>query len=402
LSKRESDAELMRRCLALARRGLGWTSPNPLVGCVIVRGGEVLAEGAHLELGGLHAERAALLSLSSAADRAAGVITPGCAKGAALYCNLEPCSHEGRQPPCVNAIIAAGISVVVWGADDADPRSAGCARAILEAAGIEVVSGVLEDECRDLNDAFYHRHSQPQDRPGARRRAFVAIKAAVSADGRIAGPGGAPAQITGPQARAYAHELRQKYDAILIGAGTLRMDDPLLTVRPDVLAADGIEIERPRDPAAIVVTASGDLPPEAKLFRAKRAGRIRDCETGDAQVIVAAPDDAVLPELPPHVSVLRVERLAAGGFDWQSLFEKLPEMGIYSVLVEGGAKVWSALLEREFWDRLLVFKSGLEIGAGVPVPEIVNSRLRGNALEGIQRDEIKLGNDVASFFRKRP
>jgi len=329
-------------CLLEAMRGLGWTSPNPLVGCVIVRDGAVYARGAHLEDGQAHAERNALLMLSNADDAAAGRITPGCAKGATLYVNLEPCSHHGRTPPCTDAIIAAGVARVVYGDRDSDPRSAARARAVLEAAGIAVTGGVCEDECRRFNDKFHHLHARrydlTDDRGSAPARAFVAIKIAQSLDGKIALANGESKWITCPESRARVHLLRQAYDAVLIGAETLRKDDPLLTARTDVLAHGGIEIARPRDPIAIVVTKSGVLPANAKLFTEPRAPR---AGTG---IIVAVPKVVIPSGIPSSAVVLDLPEAADGGIDWLALFEKLPEYGIHSVLVEGGAGVWTSII----------------------------------------------------------
>jgi diaminohydroxyphosphoribosylaminopyrimidine deaminase/5-amino-6-(5-phosphoribosylamino)uracil reductase len=324
------DGFYIRLCLLEAMRGLGWTSPNPLVGCVIARDGAVIARAAHLEDGLAHAERSAFLMLSSAEDAAAGRITPGCASGATLYVNLEPCSHHGRTPPCTDAIIGAGIARVVYGDCDSDPRSAGRARAVLENAGVAVTSGVCEDECRRFNERFHHRHTH--------KRAFVAVKIAQSLDGKIALADGASKWITCAESRARVQMLRQAYDAVLIGAGTLRADDARLTVRRDELAQDGIELARPRDPVAIVVTKSGVLPQDARLFKESRATR------GETAVIVAAPKNVDVSGIPANAVVLRVPDATNGGIEWSALLERLPDFGVYSVLVEGGAGVWTSLI----------------------------------------------------------
>ena len=232
----------MRLALQEAVRGLGHTSPNPAVGAVIVKNGRVLARGYHHRAGQPHAEIEALRALGSEAR----------ARGATIYVPLEPCSTHGRTPPCTDAIRRAGFARVVIGATDPNPRHAGRAAGLLSATGIAVRAGVLGDECTRLNRAF--------NRWIVTGRPWVIAKAALTLDGRLARPPGEGRWLSGPAARAHAHRQRAWVDAILIGAGTLRADNPRLTVR-GVPGADPA-----RQPWRVVLTRGGDLPPDAHLF----------------------------------------------------------------------------------------------------------------------------------------
>ena len=232
----------MRLALREAAKGDGLTSPNPAVGAVIVRNGRVVGRGYHRAAGQPHAEIEALRSLKR----------PEQARGATIYVTLEPCSTHGRTPPCTDAILRAGLRRVVGGATDPNPRHAGGGLRLLEAAGIEVHAGVLADECNRLNRAFnkWIVTGQP----------WVIAKAALTLDGRLTRPPGEDRWLSGPRARAHAHRQRARVEAILIGAGTLRADNPRLTVR-------GVRgMERTRQPWRVVLTRGGELPTDAHLF----------------------------------------------------------------------------------------------------------------------------------------
>jgi len=233
------DEEFMRAALAEARRGVGHTSPNPAVGAVIVRGGKIVARGYHHRAGLPHAEIEALRALPK----------PALAKGATIYVTLEPCSTHGRTPPCVNAIIAAGFRRVVIGTIDPNPAHAGHGVEILRAAGIAVTTGVMEKECRELNVAFNHWI--------VTKLPLVIAKAGMSLDGRLTRPPGEGQWLTNAAARKDAHQLRARVDAILVGAETVRRDNPRLTVRGERGA---------KQPWRIVMTRSGNLPKDAHLF----------------------------------------------------------------------------------------------------------------------------------------
>ena len=235
-----AETHWMHRCLTLASQGRGRTAPNPMVGAIIVRGDEVLAEGWHRAPGLAHAELDALNALTT--DPA----------GATMYVNLEPCCHHGRTPPCTDAIIKSGISRVVVGVIDPDPRMQGKGIALLREAGIEVEVGVAEAECRALNEAYFSVLE--------RGRPWVTVKAAITLDGRIADADGASQWITGPQARAAGHALRNGHDAVLVGSGTLQSDDPSLNTR----------LDGGRDALPVLLDSELRCPADAKVLSAGR------------------------------------------------------------------------------------------------------------------------------------
>ena len=229
------DRALMQRCLTLARRALGRTAPNPLVGSVIVQAGTIVGEGFHPAAGQPHAE---VFALREAGEQA---------QDATLYVNLEPCNHYGRTPPCSEAIVAAGIQRVVVGMVDPDPRVSGGGIARLRQAGIEVTVGIEEADCRKLNEAFVHRilHQRP----------FGILKYAMTLDGKIATTTGHSAWVTGSAARAEVHQLRATCDAVIVGGNTVRRDNPLLTSRQETT------------PLRVVMSRSLDLPLNAQLWQ---------------------------------------------------------------------------------------------------------------------------------------
>lgn len=230
------DRAMMQRCLELARQAWGRTAPNPLVGAVIVQGGEIIGEGFHPQAGQPHAE---VFALQAAGDQA---------RGATIYVNLEPCSHYGRTPPCADALIQAGIQKVVVGMVDPNPQVAGTGIDRLRAADIEVVVGVEEAACRELNAGFIHRmlYQQP----------FGILKYAMTLDGKIATTTGHSAWVTGPAARNWVHQLRSTCDAIIVGGNTVRRDNPLLT-------SHGAG----PNPLRVVMSRSLDLPIQAQLWQ---------------------------------------------------------------------------------------------------------------------------------------
>ena len=241
------DEAFMQQALREARRGLGMTSPNPAVGAVIVRGGRVVARGYHRRAGLPHAEIEAIRALR----------TPGLARGATIYVTLEPCSTHGRTPPCVEAIREAGFSRVVLGAIDPNPRHSGAGVEILRAAGVQVTTGICEAECRELNAPF--------NKWIATGVPWVIAKAGLSLDGRLTRSPGEGQWLTGPAARADAHRLRARVDAILIGANTLRADNPRLTVRG---------VAGARQPWRVVLAGVGSrLPKTAHLFTDEHRAR---------------------------------------------------------------------------------------------------------------------------------
>lgn len=328
-----NDREAMAQALALAALGEGTTRPNPLVGCVIVRDGAIVGTGFHRTAGGPHAEIAAL--------RAAGAA----ARGATLYVTLEPCAHHGRTPPCAEAIAAAGVARVVAGTGDPNPLVDGRGFAYLRDAGVTVVVGVLEDEARALNAAFLSAHR--------RHRPWVTVKAAQSWDGLIAAESGSSTWVTGPAARRHAHRLRFTHDAILVGAGTLRRDDPRLTVRLDGVVAS---------PVRVVLSTDGRLDPGSQIFQDAGGKGPR------SRVYVADAVDA------PRASLGRVADVVAagngaGGIDLALVLADLAAQGVQSVLVEGGGRTIAAFLEAGLADDVALFVAPRLIGArgGTPL-----------------------------------
>lgn len=235
-----TDRALMQRCLDLARKAIGRTAPNPMVGAILVQDGKTVGEGFHPGSGHPHAE---ILALRQAGDLA---------QGATLYVSLEPCNHFGKTPPCTDAIIAAGIRKVIVGTIDPDPRVSGQGVARLRQAGIEVTVGVEEAACRDLNEAFIHRCLY--------RRPFGILKYAMTLDGKIATTTGHSAWVTGDQARAEVHQLRAICEAVIVGGNTVRRDNPLLTSRNEA-----------QTPLRVVMSRSLDLPPDAYVWNLQLA-----------------------------------------------------------------------------------------------------------------------------------
>lgn len=317
-----SDSRFMLRALALARRGWGTTAPNPMVGAVVVRDGEIVGEGWHARYGEAHAEAAAL---RRAGERA---------RGATVYVTLEPCAHHGRTPPCADALVAAGVARVVAATRDPNPKARGGGER-LRAAGIQFEAGVEERAARELNAPFFNRF--------ASARPWVTLKLALSVDGALSDATGAPGWLTGPAARREVHRLRAGSDAVAVGIGTVLADDPALTVRAG---------RRPRvPPLRVVFDRQARLPLEATLVRT----------AGEAPtLVVAAPD----------VDEARAAALAARGVELlraatlAEALEALATRGVASLLVEGGARLAGALLESALVDRLIIFQAPIILGAG--------------------------------------
>jgi len=328
------DIGWMARALALATQGRGLTSPNPMVGAVVVRDGVLIAEGVHERAGGPHAEAVAL---TRAGERA---------RGATLYVNLEPCNHSGRTPPCVDAIVRAGIRRVVSGTRDPNPRVAGGGTAALIAAGVEVTPGVLEREARDLNRVFFTAV--------ARQRPHVTMKWAMTLDGKIAAFDRASRWITGPAARLEAHRLRSQSDAIVTGIGTVLADDPALTVRLDP--------PWPREPYRVVVDGRARFPLTATMLRGGTPGRILVTVGEDAPAArVAALESA-------GVTVLQCKS-REGRVDVGDVCGRLYGLDVTAVLLEAGSGLGGAFLDAGLVDRVAVFVAPMLLGgAAAPVP----------------------------------
>ena len=317
-----ADRELMRLALALAERGLYTTTPNPRVGCVLVKDGAVVATGWHEKAGMAHAE---VLALDAAGERA---------RGATLYVNLEPCSHHGRTPPCADAIVAAGVRRVVAGMQDPNPKVAGAGFAKLRAAGIDADSGLMEEEARELNIGFVARMT--------RGRPLVRMKIASSLDGRTALANGKSQWITGEAARADGHRWRARACAILTGHGTVRDDDPQLNVRG---------IYTPRQPLKIVVDSRFETPLSARLLKDGRtlvAGAVNEAKR-IAALQGAGADTVIVPN-------------DGGKVELFELMEELARRELNEIHVEGGTKLNGSLLQAGVVDELLVYLAPSVIG----------------------------------------
>jgi diaminohydroxyphosphoribosylaminopyrimidine deaminase/5-amino-6-(5-phosphoribosylamino)uracil reductase len=348
----------MEQAMALAALGEGATSPNPRVGCLLVRDGVTVGRGFHRAAGEPHAEAAAV---AEAGERA---------RGATAYVNLEPCSHHGRTPPCADLLVRAGILRVVASIRDPNPEVNGRGFAVLREAGIEVDVGLLDGDARRINAPFLHVH--------AVGRPLVTLKAAASADGMIAAREGASRWITGASARAFAHRLRFRHDAILVGAGTVRRDDPALTVR-----LPGVRGERIR----AVLAPDLDLDAGARLLRA--GGPVR---------IYSAPD-------PPRERLLRLEGRGAsivcvpapgGRLDLAAVLGDLAGLGVLSLLVEGGGRTLAGFVEAGLADRVALFTAPILLGArgATPLLDLSTAASPGDAIRITPERRIRLGADV--------
>ena len=301
-----NDTDYMNLALELARRGMGWTSPNPMVGAVLVKDGEIIGQGWHTRYGELHAEREALKNCT------------GSPAGATLYVTLEPCCHQGRQPPCTQAILDAGSTRVVVGSNDPNPLVAGKGLGLLREHGIQVETGVCKEACDDLNQVFFHFITT--------RRPYVVLKYAMTMDGKIATRTGASKWVTGETARKRVHEDRHRYRAILAGVGTVLADDPLLTCR----------MEGGRNPIRVICDTHLRTPLTSQIVRtAKEVPTI---------LATACPDEARRAIYEAAGCQVWVLPERGGYVDLAALMDHLGAENIDSVLLEGGGTLnWSAL-----------------------------------------------------------
>ena len=316
----------MGHALALGARGLGQCWPRPSVGCVLVRDGRVIARGRTDEHA--HAEAHALAQAGDAA------------RGATAYVSLEPCAHHGRTPPCAEALVAAGVARVVTAIEDPDPRVAGQGHAILRAAGIALRTGVQQAEARRAHAGFLSRVQ--------RGRPWLTLKLASSFDGRIATASGESRWITGPEARRLVHAERARHDAVLVGAGTARADDPLLTVR-------GLGVRH--QPVRIVASRRLDLPLECRLADTAEEAPLWLAHGPDAEPGLVAEWHGM------GAKCLTVERGSDGQLSLAGLLRVLGDAGLTRVFCEGGGMLSAALLSAGLVDELVGFTAGLALGA---------------------------------------
>jgi diaminohydroxyphosphoribosylaminopyrimidine deaminase/5-amino-6-(5-phosphoribosylamino)uracil reductase len=322
----EADERYMWLALDLAAQGLGSTSPNPMVGAVLVKDGEIIGTGYHQKAGGPHAE---VIALDAAGDLA---------RGATLYVTLEPCSHTGKTPPCTNRIIAAGVRKVVVAMQDPNPLVNGRGLAQLNEAGIKVKSGVLQDNAERLNEAFIKFITE--------KHPFVTMKAAMTLDGKIATRTMASRWISGERSREYGHRLRNQHDAIMVGIGTVQADNPSLTTR---LPEGG------KNPLRIVIDSNANTPLHSKVV-------LEQPDTTLLFATDAAPEKQVLALRQHGVEVIQLPAGNNGRVPLDAVMDELGRRDITSVLVEGGSALNYSLLEQGLVDKVSFFVAPMIFG----------------------------------------
>ena len=355
----------MGRALQLAESGLYTTHPNPRVGCVILRGGEIVGEGWHERAGGPHAE---VVALRAAGERAAG---------ATAYVTLEPCCHQGRTPPCTEALIGAGVTRLVFAVADPHPRVAGGGARRLAGARIEVLGGVLEADARALNIGFFSRFER--DRP------WVRSKLAISVDGRIALANGVSRWISSEAARRDAHRLRARSSAILTGVGTVNADDPAFNVRRS-------DLESARPPDRIVLDSRLRMAATAQLLR----------QPGETRIMCVQPDPARQQQLEAAGAVVEPVPAINGRPDPHAVLKRLSELENNEILVEAGPGLNGCLLRAGLIDELVVYLAPRVLGGNArgmfDIPELTEMSVRPE----LELTECRrLGSDLRLTYRTR-
>lgn len=352
------DEHWMRRVLRLAEKGRGRTSPNPMVGAILVKDDKLVAEGYHAKAGEAHAE---IIALQRAREEA---------RGAILYLNLEPCAHYGKTPPCAPQVVEAGVKRVVIGMEDPNPLVKGKGIEILRSAGLDVEIGILEKECRRLNETFCKYISE--------KVPFIILKAAATWDGKIATRNGDSKWISGERSRRFVHKLRKQVDGVLVGIGTVLKDDPLLTAR----------IRGWRDPYRIVLDSRLKISEEARVIGTPPSKAI-------IATTILAPRDKIERLEKRGVQILIVDS-KEGRINLKTCLSKLGEIGMASLLVEGGSQINGSFLDEGLIDKLLLFLSPKLIGDHQALG-IFGGRGVSNLQEAIVLKEMKtkrIGDDV--------
>src|SRR5580698_7250679 len=332
----ERDSRLMAEAVALAEAALGFTSPNPAVGCVIVAGDKILARGATATGGRPHAEAVALAKAGARA------------RGATAYVSLEPCAHFGRTPPCANALVDAGIKRVVIGCGDPFPKVRGKGIAILKKAGLEVTLGVEEEECRRINEGFFTRVEQG--------RPMVTLKLAMTLDGRIATASGDSQWVSGEESRALVHRWRRYSDAVMVGAGTVIADNPRLTCRE----------ECGRDPYRVIIDAKLRSDPRSRVFTQRSAA--------STILVTSATNYAAAEERygSDQTEILTIKTRGQKFPDEIALAPMLQEFGQRGwnrIMLEGGAHLAASALRQRVVDRIAFFVAPKILGGGLSAIE---------------------------------
>jgi len=318
----------IKRCFELAVRGIGKVSPNPLVGSVILKDNQIIAEGWHTQFGKPHAEAEAL---KIAGENAAG---------ATLFCNLEPCCHTNKKtPPCSQAIIRAGIKKVVISNVDPNPYVAGSGIKLMQESGIEVITGILEKAGNELNKFFFHSIKE--------KKPYVMLKIAQTIDGKISYSKNKQTWITGSQSKKYVHQLRNQYDAVLVGANTVNIDNPALTVRK----------VKGRNPAKIVIDGRLNVNPEAQLFNRSEDTYLFCSKNTDKEKIKIFERK--------RVKIFPLDSEKETGLDLDKILKILGDEKITSIMVEGGAEIFSQFIDKKLFNELIILQGAKFFGKGL-------------------------------------
>ena len=355
----------MARALELAQKGMGYTSPNPMVGAVIVKDGKIIGEGYHKRYGELHAERNAFANCTE---------DP---KGADIYVTLEPCCHHGKTPPCTEIIIEKGIKNVYIGSLDPNPLVAGKSIRLLKEKGIFVESGILKKACDDLNEVFFHFITQ--------KRPYVVMKYAMTADGKIATKTGASQWISGEEARAEVQQLRHRYRGILVGVETVRKDDPLLTCR----------MEGGKNPLRIICDSGLRIPLDSQMMKTAK-----EVPTMIVGILGAEKNQKAIMDMGAAVLLTPPKN---GRVDLSYLMKKLGERNIDSVLLEGGSAIQFSALQEGIVQEVLVYQSPKIFGGTA-----AKSPVGGEGVEAVAdgflldlKDVKVIGQDVCTRYHVR-
>jgi len=356
----EVDQKFVRHCFELAQKGKGFVNPNPLVGAIIVKNGEVLGKGFHKKSGEAHAE---VNAIKNSTDEVAG---------STLYCNLEPCCHTNKQtPPCVPLIIQNKIKRVVI--SNLDPNKDVNGRGVkqLRDAGIEVVSGILENEGRELNKFYFKYVSE--------KVPYITIKIAQSIDGKISESKNKQTWLTGKESIKYVHELRCEYDAVLVGANTIKVDNPLLTVR---------EVKG-RNPVRVIIDGKLSIPIKSQILNQI------DSEKTWLFTSYSVDEKKIKRITDRGIKIFRIDGLKQNWLDIKKIIRILAEKKITSLLVEGGANIFSQFLEQELFDEIIILQAPRILGHGINASNLKKMK----NLELFNVD--KLGNDIKLVYGRK-
>lgn len=360
-SKNKNDEKYMMRAIEIAKKGIGWANPNPLVGAVIVKNDKIIGEGAHLKYGSLHAERNAILSAKHNLEKDDKIDS---IEGSTIYVTLEPCCHYGKTPPCTEAIIDNKIKRVVIGSRDPNPKVSGKGVRVLREAGIEVITDFLKEECDALNDIFFHYIKN--------KRPYVLMKYAMTADGKIATSTGKSKWITSALAREYVQEIRHKYMGIMVGIGTVLADDPLLNCRAK-------NISNPRHPIRLICDSNLRIPIDSNIVKtasryetilviADKNLNMGEVVAEDIKLSTTEKGEKLNFLLDKKIKILNIFDKNNTRIDLNSLMKYLGEEGMDSILLEGGGILNESALESGIVNEIMSFISPKIFGGGGKTP----------------------------------